>query len=169
MSASAPMVVVMGVSASGKSTIGKALAARLGCPFEEGDDLHPPANVDKMRSGHPLNDADRAPWLDRVADWIGQQYRSGEGGVISCSALKRRYRDRLRQADPHLAFVFPDPDRETLRNRLQQRKHHFMPSSLLDSQFEALERPCRDEHVLRLSGKEPIDAAVDEICDWIGP
>ena len=162
-----PVVVAMGVSASGKSTIGKALAERLECPFEEGDDLHPQANIAKMRSGHPLDDADRAPWLDRVADWIGRQYRSGEGGVVSCSALKRRYRDRLRQADPQLAFVFPDPDRETLRKRLERRKHHFMPPSLLDSQLDTLERPAPDERALRLSGTAPIDEEVDEICEWL--
>ena len=162
-----PVVVVMGVSASGKSTIGRALAKRLDCPFEEGDDLHPQANIEKMHAGHPLDDSDRAPWLERIASWITRQYRSGAGGVVSCSALKRRYRDRLRRADRHLVFVFPDPDREALQRRFAGRTGHFMPASLLDSQLATLERPGTDERVLRLDGLLTIDEAVDAAATWI--
>lgn len=162
-----PVIVVMGVSASGKSTLGKALARRLGCPFEEGDNLHPQANIDKMRSGHPLNDEDRKPWLDRVARWIAEHHRSASGGVVSCSALKLSYRDRLRKADADLPFVFPDPDRETLRQRIAARKGHFMPASLLDSQLETLEPPGDHERCLRLPGEMPVEEMVDRICAWL--
>ncbi|WP_414694225.1 gluconokinase, partial [Oxalicibacterium sp.] len=130
---------MIGVSASGKSTIGKALADQLDCAFEDGDDLHPMKNVRKMQSGEPLTDADRAPWLDRVADWIGSQAAEGKNGVIACSALKRAYRDRLRKAYPNIIFVLLAPSETELRKRLRARKGHFMPPSLLRSQLRTLE------------------------------
>ncbi|WP_269856216.1 gluconokinase [Streptomyces sp. RPT161] len=137
------MVVVMGVSGSGKSTVGGLLAERLGVPYAEADDFHPPANIAKMSAGHPLDDADRAPWLDAIAAWITDRGR--EGGVVSCSALKRSYRDRLRAAAPDLFFVHLDGPPELIASRLAARMEHFMPAGLLRSQLEALEPLEPDE------------------------
>ncbi|MCL2552771.1 MAG: gluconokinase [Actinomycetia bacterium] len=132
-----PVIVVMGVSGSGKSTVGGLLAERLGVPYAEADDFHPPANIAKMSAGHPLDDADRAPWLDAIAEWIAA--RGDHGGVVSCSALRRRYRDRLRVAAPDLFFLHLDGPPDLIASRLAARMQHFMPSGLLASQFEALE------------------------------
>jgi len=162
-----PVVVVMGVSASGKSTLGAALAQRLGWAFQEGDDLHPAANVARMAAGQPLDDADRAPWLDRVADWIAQRSAAGEGGVITCSALKRAYRDRLRAARADLAFVLPDPPEAVLRARIAGRRGHFMPPSLLDSQLRTLERPAADERALAITGEPDAEAALAQVERWL--
>ncbi|MCQ4041779.1 gluconokinase [Streptantibioticus rubrisoli] len=137
------LVVVMGVSGSGKSTVGGLLAERLAVPYAEADDFHPPANIAKMSAGHPLDDADRAPWLDAIAAWITE--RGGKGGVISCSALKRRYRDRLRAAAPDLFFIHLDGPEELIAARLAARMEHFMPAGLLRSQLEALEPLEPDE------------------------
>lgn len=133
----------MGVSGSGKSTVAAALAGRLGCDFVDGDDLHPADNVAKMRAGLPLDDGDRWPWLDRV----GARLREGRGGVVlACSALRRRYRDRIRAgAGAEVCFVFLDARSAEVAARLVARRSHFMPASLLDSQFATLERPTRDE------------------------
>jgi gluconokinase len=160
-----PLVVVMGVSGSGKSTAARALAQRLGVPFCEGDDVHPPANVAKMQAGQPLDDADRAPWLAALNAWM-QAHR--DGGVVSCSALRRRYRDRLREGlAPPPAFVLLDPSRAVLERRMAARHGHFMPGSLLDSQLATLERPGADEGVLTLSGDGALDATVDTMLDWL--
>jgi gluconokinase len=150
-------VVVMGVSGTGKSTIGRSLAEALGLPFVEGDDLHPDANVAKMAAGIPLTDADRAPWLDRVAA------RLDEPVVITCSALKRSYRDRLRRAAPDLVLVYLHGTRELLEERMAQRDGHFMPTSLLDSQLATLEEPAADEDVI------PVDVKLrpDEIVELV--
>lgn len=153
-----PPIVVMGVSASGKTAVGKPLAERLGCPFIDGDVLHPQANIDKMKAGHPLDDADRAPWLDRVADWLAAHQG---GGVIACSALKRRYRDRLREAAPDTLFVLLDPPLAVLRQRDAAREGHFMPASLLDSQLATLERPDADEHAITIVNDGSVDEAVE--------
>lgn len=138
-----PVVVVMGVSGSGKSTVGGLLAERLGVPYAEADDFHPPANIAKMAAGHPLDDSDRVPWLDAIAAWITA--RDGLGGVVSCSALKRRYRDRLRVDAPGLFFLHLDGSPELIAARLAARMEHFMPPGLLRSQFDALERLEPDE------------------------
>jgi gluconokinase len=160
------IVVMMGVSGSGKSSVGAALAERMGWPFEEGDDLHPPENRAKMSAGIPLTDEDRGPWLDRIADWM--RGRFGAGGVVSCSALKRAYRDRLRDADPDVRFVLVDPGREELRRRLAARQGHFMPPSLLDSQIATLERPTPDERVLVLDDPhQGIAQDVEAIRAWL--
>ena len=127
----------MGVTGCGKSTIGRLLAGALDVPYEEGDELHPAANIAKMAAGQPLDDNDRAPWLAAVADWIAEH--AAGGGVISCSALKYRYRERLRQGDASVWFLHVDVDRETIVRRVSERKGHFMPVSLVDSQFAALE------------------------------
>ena len=160
------IVVMMGVSGSGKSSVGAALAERLGWPFEEGDDLHPAENRAKMAAGIALTDADRGPWLDRVAGWMHGRF--GAGGVVSCSALERAYRDRLREADPAVRFVFVDPGRAELERRLGARKGHFMPPSLLDSQLATLERPTADEGVLVLDDPHAkIEQDVDAIRAWL--
>jgi len=142
-SAPLPVIVVMGVSGSGKSTVGGLLAERLGVPYAEADDFHPAANIAKMAAGHPLDDADREPWLDAIAGWIAG--RGDRGGVVSCSALRRRYRDRLRVAAPDLFFLHLDGSPELISSRLAARMQHFMPSGLLASQFEALEPLEPDE------------------------
>ncbi len=159
------VIVMMGVSGSGKSTVGAMLAKRLGCPFEEGDDLHPLANIAKMSAGIALDDTDRAPWLAAVGHWIAER---GDGwGVVSCSALKRDYRDALRAAGrPTLGFVLLDTDEATLRDRLVHRTH-FMPVSLLDSQLATLERPGTDERALTLQEQGGTAAACDAIDGWL--
>jgi gluconokinase len=156
------VVVVMGVSGCGKSTVGTLLSERLGWPFEDADLLHPPANVAKMRSGVPLTDADRWPWLERVAAWISERRGNGDG-VVACSALKRRYRDVLREADPTLRLVFLDGPREILIQRLEQRDGHFFPKTLLDSQLADLEEPTLDEHPIVIQIGQSPDDAVDAI------
>ncbi|WP_236239237.1 gluconokinase [Streptomyces sp. CC228A] len=139
-----PLVVaVMGVSGTGKSTVGPLVADRLGVPFAEGDDLHPPANVAKMTAGVPLEDADRWPWLDAIGRWA--RGRAGLGGVVSSSALKRSYRDRLREAHPELVFLHLTGDRALIEGRMAARRGHFMPAALLDSQYAALQPLGEDE------------------------
>jgi gluconokinase len=138
-------VIVMGVSGSGKSTVGRLLAARLGWPYLEGDDLHPAANIAKMAAGHPLDDADRAPWLAAIRDRCAALLRTRGGCVAGCSALKRQYRDVLREAGP-TRFAYLAVDRDELHRRLIERHGHFMPPTLLDSQLAALEPPGPDEH-----------------------
>ncbi|MGW5329529.1 gluconokinase [Streptomyces sp. NPDC004014] len=139
------VVVVMGVSASGKSTVGARLAQRLGVPFLEGDDLHPAANRAKMASGRPLDDADRRPWLAALTEWIRAAASNGHGGVASCSALKREYRDRLRRTGADLWFVHLALDREAAAERIVRRTGHFMPPELLDSQYAVLDPLQPDE------------------------
>ena len=146
-------IVVMGVSGCGKSSLASALAARLNCPFIEGDDLHPPANIDKMRAGIPLDDTDRAPFLDAV----GAALAAGTPSVASCSALKRAYRDRLRAHAGNLIFVLPEVSADALAWRMRNRPGHFMPPSLLESQLAALERPGRDERHVIVSGADDIE------------
>lgn len=160
----APVVLVaMGVSGAGKTTLGEMLAARLGWPFKEGDELHPPANVAKMKSGHPLNDADRAPWLAAIGDWIDRWLAAGQSGVISCSALKRAYRDTLDGGRPAVRFVFIDLDEATIAERLKHRKGHYWPPELLHSQFEALEVPTADEPVIVVDGRATREDQVERV------
>ncbi|MEU2622361.1 gluconokinase [Streptomyces sp. NPDC007157] len=137
------VVVVMGVAGTGKTTIGPLLAARLGVPYAEGDDFHPPANIAKMSAGHPLEDADRWPWLDAIGSWA--HGRESLGGVVSSSALKRSYRDRLRAAAPGVVFVHLTGDRKLIEDRMSHRQGHFMPTALLDSQFATLQPLEADE------------------------
>lgn len=137
------VVVVMGVAGTGKTTIGPLLAARLGVPYAEGDDFHPPANIAKMSAGTPLDDSDRWPWLDAIGQWAHS--RAGLGGVVSSSALKRAYRDRLRAAAPDAVFLHLTGDRELIKERMRERKGHFMPTALLDSQYAALQPLQEDE------------------------
>ncbi len=140
-----PVVLVAGVAGSGKSTVGSALAGWLGVPFLEGDEVHSAANVAKMTAGRALDDADRAAWLSAVADRIRRAAEAGEGLVVSCSALRRTYRDELRAADPTLRCLYLALDRDTARARVAGRAGHFMPARLVDSQFAALEPLQPDE------------------------
>jgi gluconokinase len=160
------VIVVMGVSGSGKSTLGRALAAAEGWAFQEGDDLHPQANIDKMRAGKPLDDADRAPWLDRVGTWMTGELQVHRTGVVSCSALRRSYRDRLRLAGSSVRFVFIQVSRGELLRRLQRRAH-FMPAALLDSQLQALEEPRDEPDVLTVSGMCDMASVLAEVRDWL--
>jgi gluconokinase len=134
------IVIVMGVAGSGKSTIGQRLADRLGWPFYDGDDFHPPANVEKMRAGIPLTDEDRSGWLSALADVIAQQLRQDQSAVIACSALKQQYRARL-SADDQVRFVYLRGSYALIEARLRERTGHYMPPDLLASQFAALEEP----------------------------
>jgi gluconokinase len=155
--------VVMGVSGSGKSTVGAALAARLGVRFIEGDSYHPPHNVAKMASGLPLDDHDRVDWLNALADEIKAARAHDTGLVLSCSALKRRYRDLLRQADPDLRFIHLHGPRVLIAERMAHRTGHYMPPMLLDSQLRDLEPLEADEAGLRLEITAAPDLLVDRI------
>ncbi|QAY59740.1 gluconokinase [Microbacterium protaetiae] len=141
----APLIVVFGVSGSGKTTVGTGLADELGVPFIDADALHPASNVAKMASGTPLDDDDRRPWLARVGDELARARRAGTGLVMACSALKRDYRDLIRAAAGGVTFVHLDGEREVLARRTQKRSGHFMPPSLLDSQLATLEPLQPDE------------------------
>jgi carbohydrate kinase (thermoresistant glucokinase family) len=163
------IVVLMGVSGCGKSTVAGVLAGRLHWPLAEGDGLHPPENVAKMAAGHPLTDDDRRPWLQRIRQWMTEREAAGESGIVTCSALKRRYRDLLRDgdADPNVVFVYLHASREQLLARVTARQGHFMPASLLDSQLADLEPPGPDEHAVRVEiGPAPAaqaDAIIAEL------
>ncbi|MBX6322455.1 MAG: gluconokinase [Rhodospirillaceae bacterium] len=149
----------MGVSGSGKTTVGERLAARLGWPYQEGDALHPPANVAKMRSGTPLDDEDRWPWLAAIAGRIDAWRAAGSPGVVACSALKRRYRRVLAEGRPEVRLVYLKGSQALIAGRLAGRHGHFMPPALLRSQFEALEEPGPEEEPITV----PIDGTPDEI------
>jgi gluconokinase len=158
-------IVVMGVSGSGKSTVAATLVDRLGWPFAEGDDFHPPANVEKMRAGHPLDDEDRWPWLRSLAAWIGEQERAGRSVILTCSALKRSYRNLLLDGHPSVWFAHVTAEPELIRERIQSRTGHYMPASLLDSQLATLEPLGDDEPGARVSGAGSPPSVVDELLD----
>lgn len=156
-------VVVMGVSGAGKSTVGRLIAARLGCLFRDADSFHPAANIEKMSRGEPLTDEDRWPWLQAIAAWI-EERRSVGVGVVTCSALRRRYRNLLtdhQRADVRLVHLKGDFD--LIAARLKVRQGHFMPPALLRSQFDALEEPATEEHAIAV----PIDASPEEIAERV--
>jgi len=155
------IVIVFGVSGAGKTTIGKLLAEDLGWQFYEGDDFHPLANIEKMRSGRPLTDEDRWPWLDRLRDQITRSLAAKENAVLSCSALKRAYRERLRVSDD-VKFVFLRGDYALVEKQLRRRRGHFMNPDLLRSQFTDLEEPEADEDVLTIElGRTPQELVED--------
>lgn len=155
------LVLVMGVSGAGKSTIGTLLAARLGVPFADADDFHPAANVAKMRAGQPLTDADRWPWLDSLGAWMdGRAGAKGGGGVVTCSALKRSYRDRLLGTRPAVRLLHLAGDAALIGARQSARPDHFMPPSLMASQFATLEAPGPEERAIILSVAPPPEAIV---------
>ena len=155
-----PLVVVMGVSGSGKSTVGAALAQRLRVRFADADDFHPPANIAKMTAGNALDDDDRHPWLESIGEWLAE--RSVDGGVMSCSALKRKYRDQLRHHEPRTEFLLLHGTLEVITRRQASRPGHFMPASLLQSQFDTLEPLEPDENGVVVDVDQSIDSIVDE-------
>ncbi|PST84583.1 gluconate kinase [Pedobacter yulinensis] len=155
-------VVVMGVSGSGKSVVGEAIAGALGAVFLEGDAFHPLANVEKMSKGIPLQDADRAGWLETLRSEISRYHETGQSCVLSCSALKKSYRDLLRSGAPGLYFLYLHADKTVLRSRLAQREGHYMPLSLLDSQLETLEPPVNEDRAVIIDamvGQDEVIAA----------
>lgn len=156
--------VVMGVASCGKTSVGEAVAQRLGAAFIEGDKLHPAANIAKMSAGIPLTDDDRWPWLTE----IGRTLAGSEGRIASCSALKRAYRERIALAAGRpVAFIFLDGSRALLQSRIAARKGHFMPPSLLESQLQTLERPAPDECALRLDIAEPVPELAAKAAAWL--
>ena len=161
------IAVVMGVSGSGKTTVAVLLAAALGCQFQEGDDLHPAANVKKMHGGTPLTDADRWPWLQRIAEEIDGWRTRGESGVMTCSSLKRVYRDIIIGNRPDVTLVYLKGSRDLIHRRMAARHGHFMPVALLDSQFATLQEPTPDEHPIAVDvGDRPAEI-VEEIVQEI--
>jgi gluconokinase len=153
-------IVVMGVSGSGKSTVGAALAQRLRVPFADADDFHPPANIAKMTAGQPLDDDDRYPWLEAIGQWLAERCDAG-GGVMSCSALKRKYRDQLRNHCAGIEFLHLSGTPEVISKRQASRPGHFMPASLLASQFATLEPLASDERGIAIDVDQNIDSIVD--------
>jgi gluconokinase len=159
------IIVVMGVSGSGKTTVGELLADRLGWEFADADEFHSAANVAKMRAGTPLTDADRAAWLRAIATWIEDHIAAGKDGVVTCSALKRAYRERLRGSG--VWFVYLDGDRELIARRMATRHGHFFPAKLLDSQFRDLEPPGPDESAWTVSIAGTPEETVAQIMDHL--
>jgi carbohydrate kinase (thermoresistant glucokinase family) len=164
----APRVVVMGVSGCGKSTVGRALAQRLGVHYIEGDDLHPSGNVERMRAGIPLTDTDRHGWLQEVAGQLANATAQSLGVVVSCSALKRAYRELLRGGAPDVRFVYLQGDATLLAQRMAARSGHYMPPSLLQSQLDTLEPPQTDEHAITIDVAWPTERQVAEVMVQLG-
>jgi gluconokinase len=158
-----PVLVIMGVSGSGKSTVAGLVAGKLGWDMAEGDDLHPASNVAKMQAGEPLTDEDRWPWLETIAEWIRAHTQDGTPGVITCSALKKVYRDVLRGEG--VVFVFLQGSKDKISDRLASRHGHFMPPALLESQFDALEAPTDDENFISLCVSALPSDEAQEIID----
>jgi gluconokinase len=161
------IVIVMGVSGSGKSYLAAKLAEATGWAFAEGDDYHSPANKAKMAARIPLTDEDRAPWLDELHSILLNWHNAGQSGILTCSALKATYREHLTAGLPEARFIWLDPPRELIAERMTHRPGHFMPPELLTSQLATLERPERDPDVLRLDGSEPIPEAIETIRTWL--
>jgi len=159
-------LVVMGVAGCGKSTVGIALCERVGARMIEGDAFHPESNIRKMSAGVPLDDADRAGWLARLGEELAKAVAGGETVVLACSALKRRYRDMLRAAVPELGFVYLELTPDEARERVAHRRGHFMPATLIESQFRDLELPFDEAHVLSVHAKTPLEAIVEEVVAW---
>jgi gluconokinase len=162
------VLVVMGVSGSGKTTVAEILAAKLGWGFEEGDSLHPQSNIDAMRSGQPLNDESRRVWIDAIAKWVEGRLDAGESGIITCSALKRSYRAVINRRGSGVIFVFLAGTQATIAQRLAARQEHFMPLSLLDSQFDTLENPGPDEPHIRVDIGLPPTLVAQNILRELG-
>ena len=156
-------IMVMGVSACGKSEIASRLAASLGLPFIEGDALHPLSNIEKMSNGEPLEDDDRWPWLAALADEVAKLTSEHGGAVFSCSALKQAYRLRLRERLPDMITVFLDLDFETAKNRASGRAGHFMPAALVESQFATLESPLGEKETIGVNARQPIEDVMEQV------
>ncbi len=157
------VIVVMGVASSGKTSLGERLAEKLGWPFRDADSFHPPANVAKMSGGIPLTDEDRKPWLAAIAAWIDDLRASGGNGIVTCSALKKAYREVIVGARPDVALVYLRGSRELIGQRMAARQHHFMPPALLDSQFATLEEPGADENPLVVQVEASKEAIVEQV------
>lgn len=163
-----PPMIVMGVSGSGKSTVGALLGERLGVPFIDGDDLHPAANKEKMRAGHALNDDDRRPWLEKIGRTIDEGLAEGHPTIVACSALKRAYRDLLREHAPGLVFVHLSGDADTIAARMAARSHEYMPPSLLASQLATLEPLEADEKHIIVDLRQTPGQMIDQIVAALG-
>jgi gluconokinase len=159
------VIVMMGVSGSGKTTVAVKLAEQLGWQMLEGDKLHPPANVEKMKAGTPLDDNDRWPWLRAIADVVDNWRAEGVSGVVACSALKRSYRDMLVGSRPNVLLVYLQGSHDLIAARMAARHGHFMPTALLDSQFATLEEPTEAEHPIVVSIAPPPDAIVAAVIE----
>lgn len=157
------VIVVMGVASSGKTSLGERLAERLGWPFRDADSFHPPENVAKMSSGTPLTDEDRKPWLAAIAAWIDDLRTNGGNGIVTCSALKRAYREVIVGDRPDVTLVYLRGSRELIGERMAARQHHFMPPALLDSQFATLEEPGADEKPLVVQVEASKEAIVAQV------
>jgi gluconokinase len=164
----AEYVIVMGVSGSGKTTVAKGIAERMGWEFAEGDDFHPRANVEKMAAGHPLTDEDRWPWLRAIGAWIDEREAEGTCAVLTCSALRRVYRDLLREGRPNVRFCHVEADPDLIAERLSHRQGHYMPPSLLPSQLATLEPLQADEPGVVVSAKETPEEVVDQAIEVLG-
>jgi gluconokinase len=161
-------IIVMGPSGVGKTTTAEGIANHLSLAFAEADEFHPPANIEKMSNGIPLDDEDRAPWLATLRDWITAKAEGGEDTVLTCSALKRRYRDVLREADARVRFLELVIDQETVAGRLAKRKGHYMPASLLASQFSALEALGADEDGVKVTVDAAPEIVVERAVEALG-
>ena len=158
-----PIIIVMGVSGAGKTTVGKEIAKRFGYTFADADEFHSPANITKMKAGTPLTDEDRQSWLKAIAARIREWRARDIGGVVTCSALKRVYRDLIIGGQPGIALVYLQGDADLIRSRVAKRRHHFMPASLLDSQFATLEEPGADEQPIVLDAAKPAPELAEEV------
>ncbi|WP_180966971.1 gluconokinase [Cohaesibacter celericrescens] len=163
------IIVVMGISGTGKSTLGRQIAEHLGVPFVEGDDFHSPQNVSKMAAGQPLTNEDRQPWLASLASAMSDWASKNETRVVSCSALRKQYRDCFRSAASDLRFLFLDGSLDLVRQRMQQRDNHFMPAELVESQMETLEYPVDETDVIRLDVSRPTKELVDDAVSALQP
>ena len=161
------VIVVMGVTSSGKTSLGERLAARLGWPFRDADSFHPPENVAKMSGGTPLTDEDRKPWLAAIAAWIDDLRARGEHGIVTCSALKRAYRQVIVGDRPDVTLVYLKGSRELIGRRMATRQHHFMPPALLDTQFATLEPPIADARTLVIDVGPTPDEIIEKIVAWL--
>ncbi|MGI9523858.1 MAG: gluconokinase [Hyphomicrobiaceae bacterium] len=157
------VVLLMGVSGAGKSTLGEVLATELGWPYRDADSFHPEHNIHKMSQGLPLTDDDRWPWLQAIADWVDSVRARDERAVVSCSALKRVYRDLILVGRPDVRLVYLKGDKSLIRARMIKRQSHFMPAALLDSQFDALEEPVIEEWPI----EAPIHASPRRVAEFI--
>lgn len=162
------IILVMGVAGSGKTTLGKALAKDLGWEFQEGDDFHPPGNIEKMSAGVPLSDSDRYPWLDHVKSWINEKLSEGGSGIITCSALKRSYRAYLGLEREGISVVLIGGQKSIIEDRLKHRSGHFMPPSLLRSQLEAMEPPLDNEKHISVDAGMTTDKQIEVVKRQLG-
>ena len=162
--------ILMGVSSTGKTSVGTEVVHRLGIKLIDGDDLHPRANIIKMSEGHPLNDEDRAPWLERIRDAAFSLEHKSEVGIIVCSALKKKYRDQIRDGNSNVKFLFLHGSYDVILERMRQRKGHYMKESMLKSQFETLEVPGADEpDVIPIDINAPFDEVVERCIQALQP